>query len=232
MDRKSFIIHIDSLGVLDALTDAQAGKLFKAIKAYQVSLLCGEVKDTTQDERQDTDGAFEALIADAIVKVAFYPFKSQFDRDAEKYETISERRREAGKKGVLAKQANAANCQQMQANEFSAKQTEHNKNKSKNKNDSDSKKERKDKGKTAMRFTPPSLKDISDFILENNYCVDAETFMNFYQAKGWMVGKNKMKDWQAAIRTWNQKNKSNASNTRTVQRTAIPQDTSGYVGTI
>ena len=37
---------------------------------------------------------------------------------------------------------------------------------------------------------------------ERNNSVDAEAWMNHYQAKGWMIGKNKMKDWKAAVRTW------------------------------
>ena len=36
--------------------------------------------------------------------------------------------------------------------------------------------------------------------------IDAENFLDFYESKGWMVGKNKMKDWKAAVRTWEKKN--------------------------
>jgi hypothetical protein len=38
--------------------------------------------------------------------------------------------------------------------------------------------------------------------MQNNLDVDGVKFINFYESKGWMVGKNKMKDWKAAIRTW------------------------------
>jgi hypothetical protein len=38
--------------------------------------------------------------------------------------------------------------------------------------------------------------------MQNNLDVDGNKFINFYESKGWMVGKNKMKDWKAAIRTW------------------------------
>ena len=37
--------------------------------------------------------------------------------------------------------------------------------------------------------------------------MDASTFIDFYTSKGWMVGKNKMKDWKAAVRTWERKSK-------------------------
>ena len=52
------------------------------------------------------------------------------------------------------------------------------------------------------RFTPPSVDEVSDYCNQRNNSVDAETFIDFYQAKGWMVGKNKMKDWKACVRTW------------------------------
>lgn len=53
---------------------------------------------------------------------------------------------------------------------------------------------------------PPTIDMVSDYIFEQGYQVDAQQFMDFYDSKGWMVGKNKMKDWQAAVRTWS-KNK-------------------------
>lgn len=61
------------------------------------------------------------------------------------------------------------------------------------------------------KFAPPSVEEIRAYCLQRQNAVDAETFFNFYQSKGWMVGKNKMKDWQAAVRTWekNQKERQN-----------------------
>ena len=52
------------------------------------------------------------------------------------------------------------------------------------------------------RFVPPTLNEVQDFILKNGYSVDADRFIDFYGAKGWMIGKNKMKDWKAAVRNW------------------------------
>lgn len=49
---------------------------------------------------------------------------------------------------------------------------------------------------------PPTLQMVSEYIEANNYNVDAEAFMDYYDSKGWMVGKNKMKDWQASVRNW------------------------------
>ena len=51
-------------------------------------------------------------------------------------------------------------------------------------------------------FKKPTLDQVKDYCIERNNNVDAEAFIAFYESKGWMVGSNKMKDWKAAIRTW------------------------------
>lgn len=51
-------------------------------------------------------------------------------------------------------------------------------------------------------FHPPSIEEVKSYVLEKGYSVDAEQFVNFYESKGWMVGKNKMSNWHAAIATW------------------------------
>lgn len=51
-------------------------------------------------------------------------------------------------------------------------------------------------------FVAPSPQEVKDYISEKGYTVDAQRFIDFYEAKGWMIGKNKMKDWRAAVRTW------------------------------
>ena len=60
----------------------------------------------------------------------------------------------------------------------------------------------------AKRFIPPSLEEVQAYCRERNNNVDPEQFINFYEAKGWMVGKNKMKDWKAAVRTWEKRENS------------------------
>lgn len=54
-------------------------------------------------------------------------------------------------------------------------------------------------------FIKPSIEEIQEYCNERNNNVDADRFYNFYESKGWMVGSNKMKDWKAAVRTWEQK---------------------------
>ena len=114
--KKSFLLHIDSLDILDDLTNGQAGVLFKAIKAYQHG---------------------EDFPLDSVVKIAFSPFKNQFFRDDEKYAETCKRRAIAGSKGGKQKVANASNSKQELANVADS----NNKNKNKTNNKSDSNKE-------------------------------------------------------------------------------------------
>lgn len=60
----------------------------------------------------------------------------------------------------------------------------------------------KSKREKAKRFTPPTLEEVQAYCLERNNNVDAQHFIDYYTSNGWQVGKNKMKNWQAAVRTW------------------------------
>lgn len=51
-------------------------------------------------------------------------------------------------------------------------------------------------------FSPPTVDEVKAYASENGYSLDTERFCDFYSSKGWMVGKNKMKDWRAAVRNW------------------------------
>ncbi len=64
-----------------------------------------------------------------------------------------------------------------------------------NNNDNKEKKER-------SIFKAPSLEELNTFCLENNLELNASDFLNYYDSNGWMVGKNKMKDWKATVRRW------------------------------
>ena len=84
--KKSFLIHTDSLNIFDALSDDKIWKLFKKIRAYQ--------------NWQDFD------TGDQIIEILFINFKTQFDRDGEKYENICDRNSNNGKKWWRPKNPN------------------------------------------------------------------------------------------------------------------------------
>jgi Family of unknown function (DUF6291) len=90
-NKKSFILHLDSLDILDEITDEQAGQLFKAIKAFH----------------NDNE-----VTLDPLVKMVFIPFKNQFLRDNEKWIGTKEKRALAGSLGGKQKVANANKIKQ------------------------------------------------------------------------------------------------------------------------
>ena len=67
---------------------------------------------------------------------------------------------------------------------------------------SNSKGKSNSKKRIQSNFTPPRLEDVASYCLERDNGVDSVKWHDFYLSKGWMIGKNKMKDWKSAVRTW------------------------------
>jgi len=70
--------------------------------------------------------------------------------------------------------------------------------------ETDTEADKKKIGAKPKRFVPPTPKEVQEYCEQRGNNVQPAKFCNFYEAKGWMVGKNKMKDWKAAVRTWEQ----------------------------
>lgn len=60
----------------------------------------------------------------------------------------------------------------------------------------------------SKRFVPPTVDEVREYCFERGNSVDPQRFVDYYSSNGWMVGKTKMKDWKAAVRTWEQREKS------------------------
>ena len=180
--KKSFVLYHDIRAPLELLTDAQRGQLFMAILDY-----------SERGMLPNFDGAL--LMAFAFIRTAL-------DRDTEEWEKKRENRAIAGRNGGLAKAANASKANQSAANtanlavnvpvpvnvpvnvpvpvigcNMGA-----------------------GKPPRAQRFTPPTLAEVQEYVSERKSSVDPQGFIDFYESKGWMVGKSKMKDWRAACR--------------------------------
>ena len=185
--------------VMERLDDAQFGELMKAVIRY------------AQDEP-------DVKCEDFASQLVFDMLKDQIDADKRRYDEISEKRRYAGQKGgqISRKQlqANDSNCKQLQANAYFAKQTQAKVSKSKQnkpytytdtnpdpETDPDTDTDTAPR-KSTRAFTRPTLAQVTDYITENGYHIDAQRFVDYYDSNGWKVGKNPMKDWKAAVRTW------------------------------
>ena len=181
--RKSFIIHFDSLNVLDDLNNEQAGMLFKAIKSYQ----CGD-----------------ELTLDALTKVAFSPFKNQFARDAEKYKKLCEKNRLIAESRYTTKSTTGKSGNQSLPE--ATKSTDND-----SKSDSKSKSKSDSKEIVTRRFAPPTdIETVSFFESKGSTNNEASKFWFFYDSKNWLVGKSKMKNWKSAANGWISRNKTDS----------------------
>ena len=83
-------------------------------------------------------------------------------------------------------------------------------------------KEIKDSIEKSKRFSPPTLLEVEDYCFERKNTVDASKFIDYYTSNGWKVGKNAMKDWRAAVRTWEKTQNNN--NNENKQRNGLDAD--------
>jgi len=200
-NKPGFVLYNDQREQFDALTDEEAGKLIKHTFAY------------VNDENPVTD--------DPMVRISFIPIKNQLKRDLKKYEATAERSRNNGSKGGRPRIENPAGSNDNLENPAGYLETQDvKKEPGKPVTDkvTDTVKEKvtvteevhtPDKPK---RFVPPTLQMVTDYCLKRNNSVVPAAYMAHYESNGWMVGKNKMKDWMAAVRTWENNNINNTRN--------------------
>lgn len=62
-----------------------------------------------------------------------------------------------------------------------------------------------DKPPTCHHFSPPTVEEVRTYCAEKGYDIDPDRFVDYYTSNGWKVGKNPMKDWKAAVRSWSRK---------------------------
>ena len=98
----------------------------------------------------------------------------------------------------------AETTQKRRRNDAETTQKHTNKN---DKNDKNNNIERGGLSPSTTSFKKPTLEEVRAYCLERKNNVDPQKWYDFYEAKGWMIGKNKMKDWKAAVRTWEQREK-------------------------
>ena len=154
-------------------------------------------------------GGWEPEIEDPVANALFCMAKPQLDAN-------EKRRENGGKGGRPAKEKpmvfeNEENEKPMVSEiDENEKPKEKVKEKVKDKEKEKEKVKEKDKERGA-RFTPPTPQEVRAYcqerVREGRPAVNPEAFMAFYEANGWRVGKNPMKDWKAAVRTWEQRDK-------------------------
>lgn len=184
MARNYAALPYDYLEEMEALNDAEFGRLTRALLAYSMTgekiALCGN----------------ERFYAKRVM--------AQEDRFKASYEDVSTARSEAGKAGAAARWQNGK-CIFANGKDSTAIPANGKNGNTETNPETDTDTLPSDDGKRdtrAARFTPPTVDDVAAYVSEKGYHVNAERFVSFYQQKGWMVGKNRMKDWKAAVRNW------------------------------
>lgn len=195
MSKKTTIIY-DSWGKIAlALPDDQAGELFKAICSYSFD-----------DE--------ESQISNPTLSAIFAMIKAKLDENAEEYAAKVERmNRINNDRKDKSRDDNATTSSQSRHEVVTKSEQCHDdiEGESVSVSDSvsvsvsDSVSDKKRESARA-RFTPPTVAEVQDYCRERGNGIDADRFVDFYESKGWKVGSSPMKNWKAAVRTWEQRN--------------------------
>ena len=208
MARNYAALPFDYLEEMEALNDAEFGRLTRALLVYSMTgekmALCGN----------------ERFYANRVM--------AQEDRFKASYAEISDARSEAGKAGAAARWQNSkgsfANGKNSKAIPAIGK-TGNTETKTETKTDTNILLSNDSKGEArTRRFTPPTLEEVENYVRERGASVDAQKFIDFYMSKGWMIGKNPMKDWKAAVRTWENREDTDNSSKPTPGKNAWIKD--------
>lgn len=134
------------------------------------------------------------IASDLLLEIAFEPIKLQLKRDLRKYDEYIDKQRVNGAKGGRPTKPNET--QKTQAF-FDKPKKADNVNANENENDNETNK---------RGFVKPTIEELRDYMNSIDMVDVSNKFYDFYESKGWMIGKNKMKDWKSAVRTWKPNN--------------------------
>lgn len=176
----------------EMLTDAERGRLLLAMLRYAK---CGEAPDLKGNER------------------FLWPvFKGDIDRDAAAYEAHVQ----SGGLGGRPKNQTKPNVTKPNQTETKENQNAQDR-RQKTEEEEQDQKEGTPRAR-AQRFLPPAVDEVAAYCRERGNRVNAQAFVDFYTSKGWKVGGQPMRDWKAAVRTWEQRDSGPAGKTVSAQQ--------------
>ena len=204
--------------ILAPFTDSQVGRLVRAMLAYTVS---GEVPELRGSER-----------------LIWPMLQDRLDRDEENYRKRCKTNRANGAKGGRPKKPSTTpetdgfseKPEKPKENKNKNENKNENKNKNENENENENEKKKENEGLLAGKphvcvFSPPTEEELQDYCTRQGFTLDTGQFLDYYESNGWMVGRNKMRSWQAAVRNWVRKEKHNAAKSG-------PEQPWGAIGTV
>ena len=198
IDKESYMLYRGWNPLFENLPKEQLGELFYAICCYQ--------------------SGKEYTIENPLIKGVFEMVLMQFKKDEEKYISNCEAKAKNGKKGAESRWQDdnnntSENGKNSKCHSEDGKNGKcyfsHNEEKTEMAKMAIEEEEEVEevptvpkKREARKRFSPPSAAEVMEYCRERENAVDAESFVDFYAAKGWKVGNAPMKDWKAAVRTW------------------------------
>ena len=200
-ERCAILLHTSWQTLFMGLPKEQAGELIQAVCSYN----CGIPYEITNP----------------AVSAMFVMMCEKMDEDHANYAETRRKRSEWAKKAADARWGNADSMRaHASASEGIRPNAENALTNSNSNSNYMSSKEDKNKYRGAKRkvFSPPSVEDVEAYCRERGNSVNAEQFVDYYTANGWKVGKNPMKDWKAAVRTWERNKSPNVVKMSTAQQ--------------
>ena len=206
-NRSGFMCYHRAADLLCSLPDEATGQIFKALLVYSRD---GIVTD------------FSEHPASAFMSAIFNEQKRFLDEDSARYDAICATKAKAAhdrwkKKALQAHEpestgmhmhADACTSTGMHGGASKIDANDANKQlaiSNLKEIDKDKSLSTKKTTKQQERFTPPSVEEVAAYCRERKNTVNAEQFCDYYTANGWKVGRHSMKDWKAAVRTWEHK---------------------------
>lgn len=184
-------LYSSYLETLKPFTDAEIGRIVMAMLTYAGT---GQEPEFSGNER---------FIWPSI--------KSQIDRDQKAYQNKCEKNQLNGAKGGRPKNRTViSETERFSEKPKKAKEKE-------NKNQREKGKENENINSSLPQdlekvFTIPTMSEVQEYCQDRGYLIDSERFVNYYTSNGWMIGKNPMQDWKAAVRNWVSKEDSKYAN--------------------
>lgn len=194
MAREYVCLYHSYLKSVEPLNDAERGRLFTACLTYSMT---GAEPDLRGNER-----------------FVWPTIREQIDRDSKKYSDFCKKQQENIRKRW--------DTTVYDGTSGIPDDTKHTKEKEKEKENILSSPNVEDsiaRTPARKRFTPPTLAEVTAYCRERQNAVDPQRFIDYYTARGWKLNKTSMKDWKAAVRTWEGKQRDSA----TAQRSSLDE---------
>ena len=195
-NRDSFIFYGSFYEAISCLDDATRLQCYDAVASYAITGIDPELN--------------------GVAKAIFALIKPQIDANNKRYNNGC-KGAEYGKKGGRPVTKNPIGDNDENPKETPNEKENENVNENENEKENEKEKENESPSETKrekqakekrLRFSAPSVDEVRDYCRERGNSISADTFVNFYASKDWMVGNSPMTDWKSAIRTWEERERS------------------------